>query len=185
MDISQAVDAFTEFAAQTGFKRILSFGGWSFSTSQDSYPIFRQVVTEAERQTFVNSVVSIMNKYDLDGIDFDWEYPGAADIKGIPPGSPEDGPNYLAFLTTLRSILPAGKTISMAAPASYWYLRGFPIQKMASVLDYIIYMTYDLHGQWDYASKSTNPGCPTGNCLRSQYVAVYRLIPTDLCANFL
>lgn len=27
-------------------------------------------------------------------------------------------------------------------------------------------MIYDLHGQWDYGSTSTNPGCPTGNCLR-------------------
>ena len=28
-------------------------------------------------------------------------------------------------------------------------------------------MTYDLHGQWDYGSKFSNPGCKTGNCLRS------------------
>jgi GH18 family chitinase len=39
------------------------------------------------------------------------------------------------------------KEISVAAPASYWYLKGFPIKLMASVCDYIVYMTYDLHGQ--------------------------------------
>ncbi|KAH0528266.1 hypothetical protein TsFJ059_003151 [Trichoderma semiorbis] len=38
---------------------------------------------------------------------------------------------------------------------------------MSEVLDYIVYMTYDLHGQWDYNSTFANPGCPTGNCLRS------------------
>lgn len=38
---------------------------------------------------------------------------------------------------------------------------------MATTLDYIIYMTYDLHGQWDYGSKWSSPGCDTGNCLRS------------------
>ena len=38
---------------------------------------------------------------------------------------------------------------------------------MAESLDYIVYMTYDLHGQWDYGNKWTSPGCPTGNCLRS------------------
>jgi chitinase len=38
---------------------------------------------------------------------------------------------------------------------------------MAQVVDYFIYMTYDLHGQWDYGSKFSNSGCKTGNCLRS------------------
>jgi GH18 family chitinase len=34
-------------------------------------------------------------------------------------------------------------------------------------LDYIVYMTYDLHGQWDYDNEWSSPGCPSGNCLRS------------------
>lgn len=38
---------------------------------------------------------------------------------------------------------------------------------MAEALDYIIYMTYDLHGQWDYGNGWTSSGCPGGNCLRS------------------
>jgi GH18 family chitinase len=38
---------------------------------------------------------------------------------------------------------------------------------MGKALDYIVYMTYDLHGQWDYNNKWTSSGCPTGNCLRS------------------
>ncbi|KAK4670160.1 LOW QUALITY PROTEIN: uncharacterized protein QC763_209230 [Podospora pseudopauciseta] len=28
-------------------------------------------------------------------------------------------------------------------------------------------MTYDLHGQWDFDSHWSSPGCPAGNCLRS------------------
>ncbi|KAM0250707.1 hypothetical protein ACHAQJ_008501 [Trichoderma viride] len=80
-----------------------------------------------------------------DGVDFDWEYPGASDIKGVPPGSPTDGPNYLSFLQLLRSSLPSNVIISTAAPASYWYLRVFPIANMSSVVTYIVYMTYDLH----------------------------------------
>ncbi|KAH4187203.1 chitinase [Parastagonospora nodorum] len=38
---------------------------------------------------------------------------------------------------------------------------------MGVALDNIIYITYDLHGQWDYGNKWTSPGCPNGNCLRS------------------
>jgi GH18 family chitinase len=83
-------------------------------------------------------------------------------IPGIPPGSPEDGPNYLAFLQTMRSVLPAGKTISITAPTSYWYLGNFPIAQMSEVLDYIVFMTYDLHWQWDYGSPNSQDGCPNG-----------------------
>lgn len=57
-----------------------------------------------------------------------------------------DGPNYLAFLTALRKALPSEKSMSFAAPASYWYLKQFPISDMAEHVDYIVYMTYDLHG---------------------------------------
>lgn len=38
---------------------------------------------------------------------------------------------------------------------------------MSELLDYIVYMTYDLHGQWDAGNQWSSPGCPTGNCLRS------------------
>jgi GH18 family chitinase len=39
---------------------------------------------------------------------------------------------------------------------------------MSAILDYIVYMTYDLHGQWDAHNSNSQEGCETGNCLRSQ-----------------
>ena len=39
--------------------------------------------------------------------------------------------------------------------------------EISKVVDYIVYMTYDLHGQWDYGNMWSDPGCPGGNCLRS------------------
>jgi len=40
---------------------------------------------------------------------------------------------------------------------------------MEPFIDYVVYMTYDLHGQWDYGNKWATPGCTLkdGNCLRS------------------
>lgn len=52
------------------------------------------------------------------------------------------------MLKVVRDKLPEGKTLSIAAPASYWYLKAFPIDEIGSVVDYIVYMTYDLHGMW-------------------------------------
>lgn len=92
---------------------------------------------------------------------------GAPDLPENDPGSAEDGPNYLAFLVVLKNLLP-GKSVSIAAPASYWYLKQFPIAQISKIVDYIVYMTYDLHGQWDAQSGDSQEGCNTGNCLRSQ-----------------
>ena len=58
----------------------------------------------------------------------------------------------------MRAELPKDKSISIAAPASYWYLRNFPIKQMAKTIDYIVYMTYDLHGQWDAGSQWSTDG---------------------------
>lgn len=167
VDISGIQDQFSRFVSMTGVKRILSFGGWSFSTDQDTYPIFRNGVTPANRNTFIANLVNFVKAHNIDGLDFDWEYPGATDIPGIPPGSPTDGANYFVFLYYLKQALPSGITVSIAAPASFWYLKGFPIDAMGVILDYIVYMTYDLHGQWDYGNQWSDSGCPGGNCLRS------------------
>ncbi|KAL1897648.1 hypothetical protein Sste5346_003956 [Sporothrix stenoceras] len=47
------------------------------------------------------------------------------------------------------------------------YLRGFPIAEMSAVVDYIVYMTYDLHGQLDFGNAYSDDECPGGNSLRS------------------
>ncbi|KAM0256175.1 hypothetical protein ACHAQJ_005154 [Trichoderma viride] len=161
-DTYKQLDDFLQLPQQ----RILSFGGWDFSTSAASYDKLRQAMYPAHVDKFVDSVVKYLAQKGFDGVDFDWEYPGAPDIPGIPPGLKSDGPNYLTFLKKLRAKLPHSKTLSMAAPASYWYLKPFPIADMAKLVDYIVYMTYDLHGQWDYDKHWAQDGCRSGDCLR-------------------
>ncbi|KAH8892262.1 killer toxin alpha/beta [Thozetella sp. PMI_491] len=148
-------------------KKILSFGGWGFSTEPATFELLRNAMNPGNAGTFAQNIVNYLNAHGWDGVDIDWEYPGAPDIPGIPPGLASDGPNYLAFLKLLKSKLPSGKSMSIAAPASYWYLKAFPIAEMAQYLDYIVYMTYDLHGQWDYGNQFSQEGCLSGNCLRS------------------
>ncbi|KAI9297806.1 glycoside hydrolase [Neoconidiobolus thromboides FSU 785] len=95
----------------------------------------------------VNKVTSFVIQNGLDGIDINWEYPEAQDIPNTPPGSKEDGMNYLTFLKALKEVLPKEKSIAIAIPASCCYLKAFPVGKMSRVVDYFVFMTYDLHKQ--------------------------------------
>lgn len=144
-DIEKQFGIFTSM--KTGQKKVLAFGGWDFSTMPKTYQLFRNAVKSANRDKFATNCVDFLKKHSLDGLDFDWEYPGAPDIPGIPAGGKDEGANYLEFLRLVKSKIPSGKTLSIAAPASYWYLKQFPIKAMAPSLDYIVFMTYDLHGE--------------------------------------
>ncbi|KAL8284361.1 hypothetical protein RB597_001601 [Gaeumannomyces tritici] len=158
---------FQQFKNIGGPKRILSFGGWDFSALPATYMIFRNAVTDANRLKVATNIANFIKNHDLDGVDIDWEYPGAPDIPDIPAADKDDGDRYLKFLVILKDLLP-GKTVSIAAPSSYWYLKQFPIKEIGAVVDYIVFMTYDLHGQWDTDNKYSQDGCDNGNCLRSQ-----------------
>ncbi|EMT60851.1 Killer toxin subunits alpha/beta [Fusarium odoratissimum] len=166
IDISHVSYQFNKFKKLKGPKRILAFGGWVDSTHPTKYHILRNAVKMENRLQVAKNIAAFVKKHDLDGVDIDWEYPGAPDIPDIPKADEEDGKNYLGLLTLLKGQL-GGLSLSIAAPASFWYLKPYPINNIAKVVDYIIYMTYDLHGQWDYDNKWASPGCPKGNCLRS------------------
>lgn len=167
INVTGIEDQLSLFSNMTGIKRVLSIGGWSFSTDASTYMIFRDAVTSANRDTLITNVVDFLEKWDLDGVDFDWEYPDEPDIEGIPAGTTADSTNYYITLDLLKTSMPIGKTLSLTVPASFWYLERFPIEAISTVADYIVYMTYDLHGQWDYDNAYSDDGCSAGNCLRS------------------
>ncbi|KAL4756034.1 uncharacterized protein BDW70DRAFT_166856 [Aspergillus foveolatus] len=129
------------FKYLTGPKKILSFGGWHFSTNPRTYNIFRQGTQPANRLKQATNIANFIKDHGLDGVDIYWEYPGAPDIPGIPAGSEDEEDKYLKFLVVLKNF---------------------------KVVDYIVFMTYDLHGQWDAVNPNSQDGCPSGNCLRSQ-----------------
>ena len=67
---------FGVFRALQGPKKILSIGGWVFSTSPDTYLVFREGVKAANRLTMARNIANFINDNGLDGVDIDWEYPG-------------------------------------------------------------------------------------------------------------
>lgn len=141
-------DQFDKFVKlDVPWKKIVSFSGCAKSTDADTFQLYKDAVKTANRDSFANAVVAFAQENNLDGVDFDWEYPGATDIPGVPAGGSEEAVDYLKILTIVKSRL-GDKSLSIALPTSYWYLELFPVEKMAKQLDYFIYMTYDLHGQW-------------------------------------
>ncbi|CAG8961706.1 hypothetical protein HYFRA_00006246 [Hymenoscyphus fraxineus] len=157
-----------EFKELKNVKRIVSFGGWAASTEAATYNIIRSAII-TNRNLFASNLATFANEEGIDGIDIDWEYPGAPDILvgGSPIGQKTDGLDYLKFLTVLKQQLGTDRSVSIAAPASYWYLKAFPIDRIAAVIDYIVYMTYDLHGQWDAGNPNAYDQCDSGRCIRS------------------
>jgi chitinase len=149
-------ELFEEFTAlkskNPGLKTVVALGGWTFTDPGATQTVFSDMVASAEnRKKFIGNLMGFMRKYAFDGVDFDWEYPGAPD-RG---GRPDDGKNFVTFLKELDDVnnqQPEKYVVSFTVPTSYWYLRWFDLSAVKHV-DYINVMSYDLHGTWD----STNP----------------------------
>ncbi|RSL51633.1 hypothetical protein CEP51_015172 [Fusarium floridanum] len=140
-------------ARNPNLKIVIALGGWTFSDPgpwQDKFPSLAS--TKENRATFINNLLGFLSEYGYDGVDFDWEYPGADD-RG---GADGDGANYVALVKELREAINSrGRDyiITFTAPSSYWYLRHFDLKGMETYVDWINLMSYDLHGVWD----SDNP----------------------------
>ncbi|KAL4812489.1 bacteriodes thetaiotaomicron symbiotic chitinase [Aspergillus spinulosporus] len=148
---TQTADVRTFKTGLSDLEVFVSLGGWTFSDNDTAtQPTFGDIArTESNRQTFANNLVDFMKKYGFDGVDLDWEYPGAGD-RG---GHEEDTQNYVLLLKTLRETFdrsshgPYGLTFTI--PSSYWYLRWFDVPSMLEYADWTNMMSYDLHGVWD------------------------------------
>ena len=68
-------------------KILLSIGGWTYSPS--FHPV---VVSPTFRANFVQSSIKILEDYDLDGLDIDYEY----------PNNDEQALGYVELLKSLR-----------------------------------------------------------------------------------
>ncbi|KAK0717316.1 hypothetical protein B0T26DRAFT_675641 [Lasiosphaeria miniovina] len=107
-----------------GLRVNVAIGGWNFNDLPTS-----------TRQIFIQSVVSYLTKYGLDGIDIDWECPTAPD-RG---GKPDNTQNYVLLLSDMRDAFDA----------------NFDLPEMEKYISWFNVMSYDLHGMWDQLNKYT------------------------------
>ncbi|TFY66251.1 hypothetical protein EVG20_g4839 [Dentipellis fragilis] len=179
---TQLLPQFVQTAHQNNVDAILSIGGWTgslyFSTA---------VATADNRTAFAQAVMGVVKQYDLDGIEFDWEYPGKQGI-GCNAMSASDSANFLSFLQELRQ-QDGADALQLSAAVSvtpFVGADGTPmtdVSEFAKVLDHIgmssrppacenrrshfllllpgssrvEVMNYDIWGSW---SSSVGPNAP-------------------------
>jgi len=117
-------------------------------------------------QKLTDSTIYIVERYGLDGIDCDWEFPGDTGIL-------EEKYQHTALFAEYRKKLDQlsakyGKKywLTTAAGAGEWYLNRTEIHKSHKFLDFINLMTYDsntdssIAGHHTHLYESRVPGCP-------------------------
>lgn len=133
-------------------KVMVACGGWGGSGGFSD-----MAASQENRKIFVESVIAFIKKYDLDGLDLDWEYPGL-------PGNdntyrPEDKENFTSLVTELRRAmdeLKPGLLITFAAAGWERYFDHIELDKVMKQVDYINLMTYDMAGGIPLTNHHTN-----------------------------
>jgi len=137
-------------ATHPKIRAILSIGGGNMS---DKFSAMS--ADPKNRKVFIDSTVVFVQKYGLDGVDIDWEFPVAGGQANV-PHSPDDGKNYTLLMQGLRKAFnaagaAAGKTYEVGVTVSPNPKDGKNLEAKAlsAQVDFFNLMTYDYHGGWD------------------------------------
>ena len=151
MVVGAPVDA-QNYSLLTGLRRanpqltvLVSVGGWLWSTNFSD-----MALTPESRAVFEGSVMQFLVRYDLDGLDIDWEYPGMPGAGH--PFRPEDKQNFTALLKELRDLFD-NKTrttgrklyLTVAMGASDEVIANTEMQKVQKYVDTVNLMSYDYY----------------------------------------
>ncbi|XP_074498622.1 chitinase-3-like protein 1 [Sebastes fasciatus] len=120
-------------------KTLLAVGGSTFHTQKFT----TMVATEANRKTFIESVIRLLRYYGFDGLNVDWRYPGSAYKQKFTLLCKELKEAFLAEskLTGRDSLIVTASVSAMKATIDACY----EVTEIAKHLDFINVMTYDFH----------------------------------------
>ncbi len=129
-------------------KVLVSLGGWGGCETCSEIFSSKEARTE-----FAISTADIIESFNADGIDLDWEYPG---ISGYPGHTykPEDRENFTDLIVQLRKYMGKDDILSFAAGASNrFFENSIEWDKVMPLVNNVNLMTYDFYG-----SGSTKTG---------------------------
>lgn len=147
---------------------LVSVGGWVWSGGFSD-----MALTQASRATFIDSVADFVTRYQLDGLDIDWEYPGMAG--STQNFRPEDKQNYTLLMKELRGrfdqmekLLHRRLYITIATGAQSDFLDHTEMGEVQKYVDTVNLMAYDYYEPSDgkitgnHAPLFTDPADPKG-----------------------
>lgn len=121
---------------KNGIKILLAIGGWDLGDGGGKDQRFHSLAENSNyRANFISKLIGLVNKYDLDGIDMDWEYPD--------PVNGGENPHFTALMKELSEKLrPEGKLLT-AAVAAYGFNGDGVSSKVFPYIDFLNLMAYD------------------------------------------
>lgn len=128
-------------------KVLVSVGGWSWSKGFSDAALI-----EESRLKFAKSCAVFVDKYNLDGIDLDWEYPNQ--IGAGNTHRPEDVHSFTLMLKAVREQLDLmsekeGKNkhylLAIATGADEAYVKNTELGEIHKYIDFLNIMTYDFY----------------------------------------
>jgi len=130
-------------------KVFLSIGGWGSGR-------FSEMAAEDNfRESFAKDCKRVVDEFNLDGIDIDWEYPtdSAAGISA----SDADTDNFTLLMRDIRLAIGDKKLLTLASSANGKYID---FKSINPYVDFVNIMTYDMgsppyHHSGLYKSEST------------------------------
>ncbi|KAG5341403.1 hypothetical protein C0989_010769 [Termitomyces sp. Mn162] len=141
---------FVSLAQENNVKALVSIGGYTGSR------FFSALVNPDNRTNFVNTCYEFMTNNSLDGLDFDWEYPGGGGMS-CNLASGNDSNNLFAFIHELRAKMGSDKMITLSVRATPFTDTDGDLSGLAADVDHIAIMDYDIWGSW---SPTTGPNAP-------------------------
>lgn len=153
-------------------KILVSIGGWTHSKG------FSEAVSTPEGiKKLTKSGIDFLKKYNLDGLDYDWEYPGLPGDNN--PYQKADKENFIAMVKSFREALDSlgqitGKTYlsTIASGGFRSYLEANDLGKAQEYLDFINIMAYDFYTAGDRLTGHHANLFPNGAKGRSAQTAV-------------
>ena len=117
---------------KSSLKVILSIGGW------ESGGFSEMAMTESTRKSFATDCKRVIDQFNLDGIDIDWEYPTSSDA-GI-SSSPKDKDNFNLLMQEIRDAIGKNKYLSFASTADAKY---YDLKDLVNIVNFVNIMMYD------------------------------------------
>lgn len=125
---------------KSGVRVVLSLGGGGASLIKWS----NMAMTPESRLKFAESCLEVIQKYHLDGIDVDWEYPGYGEGTSVEV----DSPNYTLLMATINKVLKEANPdylVTAALPGGRYGIDRYQVSQVIGYMDYLHLMTYDFH----------------------------------------